>query len=122
MSSRKILIVGDAAVEAANLEALLCEAGYTPIYAPAGPEAIERARTERPDLILIDIVVPPVDGYETCRDLQADVAVRHIPVIAVSTRSRQADQLWARLQGASNLVAKPCSPAQLVGAIRNALI
>lgn len=122
MSTRKILIVGDPMVDAASLEAAVRGAGFAAIYASPGTDAVERARAEGPDVIVIDVVVPPTDGYETCRELQADGAIRHIPVIVVSTRHRQADQLWARLQGACDLVAKPCSPEQLVGAIRNALI
>ena len=122
MSKPKILIVGHSAGDAANLEAVVSAAGFAPIRAAAGAEAVERARAEVPDVILIDVVAPPTDGYETCRDLQADVAIRHIPVIVVSTRNHKSDQLWARLQGASNLVPKPCAADELVGAIRNALI
>lgn len=122
MPNPKILIVGHTADDAAKLAAVVSAAGFAPVRAAAGANAVERARIEAPDVILIDIVAPPTDGYETCRDLQADVAIRHIPVIVVSTRNQTADQLWARLQGASNLVAKPCAPDELVGAIRNALI
>lgn len=122
MPNPKVLIVGHSADEAAKLEAVVSAAGFAPISARAGTDAIERARAETPALILIDVVTPPIDGYETCRELQADVAIRHIPVIVVSTKNQKADQLWARLQGASNLVAKPCAPDELVGAIRNALI
>ncbi|MGH8030552.1 MAG: response regulator, partial [Arenimonas sp.] len=78
--------------------------------------------SETPDLILIDVVTPPTDGYETCRELQADVAIRHIPVIVVSSRNQMTDQLWARLQGACNLLPSPCGAEELVGAIRSALI
>jgi twitching motility two-component system response regulator PilH len=122
MSSRKILIVGESSVEAANLQAVVSGAGFAPICATPGTEAVERARAEAPDLILVDVVAPPTDGYEVCRELQADVAVRHIPVIVVSSRSHKSDQLWARLQGACNLVPKDCTPDELVGAIRHALI
>lgn len=122
MSNPKVLIVGHSADEAAKLEAVVSAAGFAPISARTGADAIERAKAEAPALILIDVVTPPTDGYETCRELQADVAIQHIPVIAVSTRSQKADQLWARLQGASNLLAKPCAPDELVGALRDALI
>jgi len=122
MSNPKILIVGHSADDAANLEALVSAAGFAPIRAGTGSDALERAKAEVPDVILIDVVAPPTDGYETCRELQADVAVRHIPVIVVSSRNQKADQLWARLQGASNLVPKPCAADELVGAIRSALI
>jgi CheY-like chemotaxis protein len=122
MSNPKVLIVGHSADDAANLEAVVSAAGFAPIRAGAGADAIARAKAEVPDVILVEVVVPPTDGYETCRELQADVAIRHIPVIVVSTRNQKADQLWARLQGASNLVPKPCAADELVDAIRNALI
>jgi twitching motility two-component system response regulator PilH len=121
MSNRKILIVGDSIDEAAHLLALVVDAGFVPICA-ASADAVERARAEIPDLILVNVVAPPTDGYETCRDLRADVAIRHIPLIVMSARSHQSDQLWARLQGASNLVGQPCSGEQLLGAIRTALV
>jgi twitching motility two-component system response regulator PilH len=122
MSSPRVLIVGHSTDDAATLEAVVSAAGFAPIRAATGADAIERARAEIPDVILIDVVAPPTDGYETCRDLQADVAIRHIPVIVVSTRNQKADQLWARLQGASNLLPKPCATDELVDAIRNARI
>jgi twitching motility two-component system response regulator PilH len=122
MPNPKILIVGHSADDAATLEAVVSAAGFAPIRAAAGADAVQRAKSEIPDVIVIDVVAPPTDGYETCRDLQSDVAVRHIPVIVVATRSEKADQLWARLQGASNVVPKPCAADELVGAIRNALI
>ena len=122
MSSPKVLIVGHNADDAANLEVVISAAGFAPLRAATAADAVERARAVVPDVILIDVVAPPTDGYETCRELQADVAIRHIPVIVVSTRNQKGDQLWARLQGASNLVAKSCAADELVGAIRNALI
>ena len=122
MSNPKVLIVGHSADEAAKLEAVVSAAGFAPISARTGADAIERAKAEAPALILIDVVTPPTDGYETCRELQADVAIQHIPVIVVSARNQKADQLWARLQGACELLARTCSPAELVGAIRKAMI
>ena len=122
MSNPKVLIVGTTADDARKLEAAVSAAGFAPISAVGGTDAVERARTEVPDVIVVDVVTPPTDGYETCRELAADVVVQHIPVIVVSTRNQKLDQLWARMQGASNLVAKPCAADELVGAIRNALI
>ncbi|MGQ0587637.1 MAG: response regulator [Gammaproteobacteria bacterium] len=120
MSTPKILIVDDSDTRAARLEAIVRDAGFTPVH--AGSDALERARAERPDLILLNVVIPEADGYEVCRELRQDRAVRHIPVIAVATPRSQADQLWARMQGASDVVSAPYSIEQLIGAIRTALI
>ena len=120
MPTPKILIVDDSDSRAARLDAIVREAGYTPVH--AGNDVLERARAERPDLILLNVVVPEVDGYEVCRELRNDRAVRHIPVIAVASPRTQSDQLWARMQGASDVVGQSDPVEQLLGAIRTALI
>lgn len=119
---KKILIVDDSAAEVANLKAIVSEAGWVPVCATSGPEAVERARAERPHAILMDLIMPGMDGYEVIRQLQADAATKRIPVIVVSTKNQKADHLWARMQGASNLVGKPYSRDQLVGAIQTVLV
>lgn len=119
-SPRKILIVDPATGNGGHLRDLVRQAGWVPVCA-AGEDAIERAKAERPAVVLMDLVLPPVDGYEVCRQFRADQATRHIPVIVVSGRAQKADQLWARMQGASDLVSKPCDVDGLLGAIRIAL-
>jgi CheY-like chemotaxis protein len=120
MSTPKILIVDDSESRAARLHAIVRDAGYTPL--PAGPDALERARAERPDLILLHVELPATDGYELCRALRNDRALQHIPLLTIVAVRGQADQLWARLQGASSVVGSSHSAEQLVGAIRNTLI
>jgi CheY-like chemotaxis protein len=81
------------------------------------------ARLERPDLILVDVVLPETDGYELCRELRGDRAVRHIPLIAVAANTRtETEPLWARMQGASDFVDAAYTAEQLLSAIRTALI
>lgn len=120
MATRKILIVDGSDDRAARIDTIVREAGYVPVR--AGVDALERARTERPDLILLNVEIPRRDGYEVCRELRGDQAVRHIPVIAMTEPRNPADQLWARMQGASDVVNQPCSVDQLLAAIRTALI
>lgn len=122
MKAPRILIVDESQARAEQLEATLRQAGFEPVRASPGDDALERARAERPNLILVNVVIPEADGYELCRELRSDRAVRHIPVIAVASPRTQADQLWARMQGASDLVNEPYSAEQLLGAIRTALI
>jgi len=118
MSLRTVLIVDDSVAEVANLRAIVTEAGWMAISASSGREAVDRAKSEKPHLILLDIVMPEMDGYEACRALQADPATKAIPIVMVSTKSQKADQLWARMQGAKALVGKPYSKTELIDAIK----
>lgn len=122
MPNSKILIVDESPDRAERLELICRKAGFDVVRAKTGDDAVERARLERPDLILVDVVVPEADGYEVCRELRGDQTVRHIPLIAVATTRTEADPLWARMQGASDFVPTPYSAEQLLGAIRTALI
>ncbi|MDC8013043.1 response regulator [Tahibacter soli] len=121
MSLRTVLIVDDSAAEVANLRAIVTEAGWLAITAASGREAVDRAKSEKPSVILMDIVMPEMDGYEACRVLQADPSTKAIPVVMVSTKNQKADQLWARMQGARSLVGKPYSKAELIDAIKSAV-
>ena len=121
MSLRTVLIVDDSAAELANMRAIVTEAGWMAISATSGREAVDRARNEKPSVILMDIVMPDMDGYEACRVLQTDPATKTIPVVMVSTKNQKADHLWARMQGARTLVGKPYSKNELIDAITSAV-
>jgi twitching motility two-component system response regulator PilH len=120
MSTPKILIVDDSESRAARLEAIVREAGYSPL--PAGQDVLERARAERPDLILLRVELPETDGYEICRALRSDRELQHIPLLTIVAMRKPADQLWAHLQGASGVVDDKSCAEQLIGAIRTTLI
>ncbi len=121
MSLRTVLIVDDSVAEVANLRAIVTEAGWLAITAASGREAVDRAKSDKPSVILMDIVMPEMDGYEACRALQADPTTKAIPVVMVSTKNQKADQLWARMQGAKSLVGKPYSKSELIDAIKSAV-
>ncbi|MBL8299317.1 MAG: response regulator [Rhodanobacteraceae bacterium] len=121
MALKKILIVDDSAAETANLKAIVTESGWLATTASSGKEAVDKARIDKPDLILMDIIMPEMDGYEACRTLQADPATKSIPVVIVSTKSQKADLMWAKMQGARTLVGKPYTKGDLVQAIQSAL-
>jgi CheY-like chemotaxis protein len=123
MPTLKVLIVEGSPARGAQLEVLVREAGFAVARVGRHQGVIDRARVERPDLVLLDLVAPPTDGYEACRELRGDPAVRHIPLIVVAAASRAlADPLWARMQGASDFVGPANSPDQLLDSIRTALI
>lgn len=116
--AKKILIVDDSPMEVANLRTLLQDAGYDTVTASNGREAVAKATSEAPDLILMDVVMPEVDGYEACRLLKASPATRSIPVVIVSSKNQKADHLWASMQGAKALIGKPPKPEEILAALK----
>ena len=117
----KILVVDD---EPDALEVLgfkLREAGYTPIFAKDGTRAIAIARDERPDLIVLDLMLPEVDGLEVCKILRRDPSTASIPVIMLTARASEMDRVLGLELGADDYVTKPFSPRELVIRIRKQL-
>lgn len=117
---RLALVVDDFAPDRERIGGFLAGAGWQVSEAVDGEEALQRARRERPAIIFMDIVMPGMDGFEACRRLAGDPGTRSIPVVFVSTKCQRADQVWARAQGGRELIGKPCSASQLVGALRHA--
>lgn len=107
MSVKKILVVEDVAVERKRITDILAASGYTVTQAVNGREAIEKAGVERPDLIFMDIIMPEIDGFAACRQITSATETKNIPVVIVSSKSQQADKVWAQLQGAAALIGKP---------------
>ncbi|HZZ18153.1 MAG TPA: response regulator, partial [Opitutaceae bacterium] len=106
----KILVVDD---EPDALEVLgfkLREAGYTPIFAKDGARAIAITRDERPDLIVLDLMLPEVDGLEVCKILRRDAATASIPIIMLTARAAEMDRVLGLELGADDYVTKPFSP------------
>jgi len=117
----KILVVDD---EPDALEVLgfkLREAGYTPIFARDGTRAIAIAREEHPDLIVLDLMLPEVDGLEVCKILRRDASTASIPVIMLTARAAEMDRVLGLELGADDYVTKPFSPRELVIRIRKQL-
>src|SRR5205823_5462034 len=117
----KILVVDD---EPDALEVLgfkLKEAGYTPIFAKDGSRAITAARDERPALIVLDLMLPEIDGLEVCKILRRDPATAMIPVIMLTARAAEMDRVLGLELGADDYVTKPFSPRELVLRIKKQL-
>ncbi|MBI1815574.1 MAG: response regulator [Deltaproteobacteria bacterium] len=114
----KVLIVDDIRSEVQLIADALTPKGYDCIQASNGLEAVERARTELPDLILLDVVMPGQDGFATCRQLKRDVTTKEIPVVIVSSKNGESDRFWGQKQGASDYLTKPFSPDDLVTMVR----
>jgi len=117
----KILIVDD---ETDALEVLgfkLREAGFAPIFAKDGARALTAARNERPDLMVLDLMLPEVDGLEVCKILRRDPATASLPILMLTARAAEMDRVLGLELGADDYVTKPFSPRELVLRIRKLL-
>lgn len=117
----KVLIVDDSAAYRFRLRRLLRKLGHEAVSAHDGEEALELARQSLPQLILMDVVMPGINGYEATRALGRDEATQHIPVIFVTSRTGENDRDWGMRQGAAGFVTKPVQLDQLQSAIAAAI-
>ncbi len=120
--TKRILVVEDHEDNRQILRDLLGAAGFEMIEAHDGAAALSTASATKPDLILMDIQLPIVDGYEATRRIKADPALKAIPIIAVTSYALSGDEEKARAAGCDAYVAKPYSPRQLLAKIREYLL
>jgi twitching motility two-component system response regulator PilH len=107
--SRKVLIVGDKVAHRRKLEQILSAAGHRVSIAESGEQAIYRAREERPDVILMDVNMPDLDGFAATRRLKSEPATRDIPVVFLTGKNSHADQAWGRMLGAAGYLTRSCT-------------
>ncbi len=119
--TRRILVIEDQEDNRRILRDLLTSAGYEMLEALTGEEGVISAETHRPDLILMDIQLPGLDGYEATRRIKANPALRQIPIIAVTSYALSGDEVKAREAGCDDYVTKPFSPRALLAKIREYL-
>ena len=119
--SKRILIVEDQEDNRAILRDVLSTAGYELIEAVDGGEGVALALSERPDLILMDIQLPVIDGYEATRRIKGNAELKSIPIIAVTSYALSGDEAKARAAGCDGYVTKPFSPRQLLTKVREYL-
>jgi len=111
---QKILIVDDEADILTLLEYNLEKAGFRVISAKDGPDAIEITKRERPDLIILDIMLPSMEGTEVCKILKSGDATRHIPIIMLTAKGEEVDRIVGFELGADDYITKPFSPRELI--------
>ena len=121
MAKGRILVVDDEIYIVHILDFSLGMEGYEVITALDGEQALEKARADKPDLIVLDIMMPKLDGYETCKRLKADPETKDVPVILLSAKGRNVDQKVGFEVGADDYITKPFSPRKLVERI-NAIL
>ncbi len=103
----RIMIVDDSPTDVQNLKTILQKAGHQVSDVTTGAEAITRAKAEKPDCIIMDVVMPGVNGFQATRSLTKDPETAHIPVIVVSAKDQETDRVWALRQGAREYLVKP---------------
>jgi twitching motility two-component system response regulator PilH len=114
MSIKKVLVVDDSPTDQQYLRELLSKSGYEVILASGAEEALAKAKSAPPDLILMDVVMPGLNGFQATRQLTQDVATKHIPVIICTTKNQETDRVWGLKQGAKDYVMKPIDEAELL--------
>lgn len=119
--AKKILLVDDEPHIITMLENRMKHAGYEVITASDGQEALLKAHKEKPDLIILDLMLPKLDGYKVCRMLKFDEKYKHIPIIMLSARAQEADKKMGETVGADGYVTKPFEPQVLLGKVKDLL-
>jgi twitching motility two-component system response regulator PilH len=116
-----VLIVDDSPTEVHVLSGYLQKHGFDTAAAADGREGIDKARELRPDLVLMDVVMPGMNGFQATRELGRDPATGSIPVIMVTTKGQETDKIWGMRQGAVEYLVKPVTETQLVDKVRAVL-
>ncbi|WP_027480718.1 response regulator [Deinococcus pimensis] len=117
----RILIVDDSPADLKMMESILVRDQHT-VAALSDPTAVEATvETERPDVVMLDVVMPERNGYEVLRGLKRNPATKDLPVVLVSSKSAETDVRWGLRQGATDYVTKPYTPEQVLAAVRKAV-
>ena len=107
MSIKKILVVEDSPTNLRMIKTLLIDNGYNIITAVDGEEALDRAIKDKPDLIVLDIILPKKNGFQVCRQLKTTPDTKHIKIIMLTSKSQDSDRFWGLKQGADAYMTKP---------------
>ena len=121
LNGRTILIVDDSPTELHILKGYLESAGCKVLVADSGESGVETARNEKPDLVLMDVVMPGLNGFQATRQLSRDPETETIPIIMVTTKDQETDKTWGLRQGAREYLVKPVEKDELLARINDAL-
>lgn len=117
----RVLVVEDSPTQQINMSRLLERHGHEVILADNGRSGVEMARSEQPDIILMDVVMPELNGFQATRKITQDETTRHIPVILVTTKDQETDKVWGQRQGAKGYITKPPREEDLIGMMNQLL-
>ncbi|MDR3352715.1 MAG: response regulator [Zoogloeaceae bacterium] len=114
MPVKRILVVDDSPTERFFLSDLLTKHGYEVLQADSGEAGVAKAKAEKPDLLVMDVVMPGLNGYQATRMLTRDEATKNIPIILCTTKGQETDKIWGMRQGATDYLVKPVDPVKLL--------
>ncbi|MFT6152713.1 MAG: twitching motility two-component system response regulator PilH [Bermanella sp.] len=117
----RVLIVDDSPTETFTLKSMLEAKGFEVLTAENGADGVALAREELPDVVLMDIVMPGLNGFQATRQLTKDEKTAHIPVIIVTTKDQETDKVWGQRQGARGYLVKPVTEDQLAETINTVI-
>ncbi|HLS87922.1 MAG TPA: response regulator [Burkholderiales bacterium] len=114
MPIKNVLVVDDSPTDRQHLTDILAKSGYNVTTAASAEEGIAKVRESRPDLVLMDVVLPGYNGYQATRELTRDEATRDIPVILCTSKGQETDKVWGMRQGARDYIVKPVNGSELL--------
>lgn len=122
MHNKNILIVDDSATDRQLLQTYLAPLGANLTFADNGESGVQKANTEKPDLIIMDIIMPGMNGFEATRKISKDSSTKNIPILICTSKDKETDKIWGMRQGAKDYIAKPIEPRELVRKIEELLV
>lgn len=114
MAIKKVLVVDDSATERHILGEVLTKQGFEVSFAESGELGVAKARQDKPDLIIMDVVMPGLNGFQATRAITKDPETAHIPVLLCTTKDQETDKIWGLRQGAKDYLVKPVNAAELL--------
>ena len=116
-----ILIIDDSPTDVRVFTTLLERAGHHVAAVSTAEEGIERVRAEQPDLVIMDVIMPGMNGFQATRTLTRDPKTQHVPVVMITTKSMETDRVWGMRQGARAFITKPVNEGELLACINQLL-
>lgn len=117
MAIKRILVVDDSATERHVLGEILGKQGFELFFAEDGEKGVAQSKVVKPDLIVMDVVMPGLNGFQATRAISKDPETQHIPIIICTTKDQETDKIWGLRQGAKDYVVKPINAAELLSKI-----
>lgn len=121
MSKKKLLVVDDSPTQLRLMTDPLLSRGYEIVTASDGVEALEKVASEKPDLVLLDVIMPKKNGFRVCRDIKISPLYKDIKVILISSKDQESDKYWGERQGADLYITKPFTDEDLVSGVAQLL-
>lgn len=114
----RVMIVDDSPTDVQNIKGILVRAGHEALEATSGQDALDRIKKDLPDVVIMDVVMPGVNGFQATRMLSKDPATAKIPILVISSKNQESDRMWAMRQGAREYIVKPIKDSDLLAKIQ----